>query len=765
MEISLRLCTALALSLGATSCADESLESAAQTESAQVFDEESSAILADADQAETTALDTSCAADAVGNPPEFVWTYNSNGDYYSGVLEVSEATFNIDGDTLTTRAYRQPGQPHSIPGPTIRMTPGNKYVLRFHNKLPYEPLETGENVFKDPNASNMHTHGLHISGESPGDDVTRTFEGGKGGDFVYDIPADHMGGTYWYHAHHHGSTFLQVSGGTFGMLLIDDAADGMPQHVADMEERNLVLGYLDPGVAGNGGDTLMSGTLSPTWTINGQKTGSICMPANEWQHWRVLLADRDAKAKTVSFGAGCEVALMARDGVWRTDVPKPLTSGSISLTGASRADFAVRCDANSSISVGQNQLASIVVGAEGNTAVHPYLDVDGGATWQSIRPEYLRDLSGVPNNQLNTESIRMGARTVNGSKYDHHNANLTLPADKVQEWRIGGAAQHPFHLHVYHMQAFGCGGDYEDGEYYDVIGANCDVRFDTNAATTSAYDGRTIMHCHILEHEDQGAMGWMDLQGGAAPPSFPNDTPAVPFGDYYDLAASVCGDATCDGGEDSCNCAADCGAPPSSELTCDDGVDEDCDGVTDCDDTDCDADAACSVPFCGDATCDAGEDSCNCAADCGAPPSSELTCDDGVDEDCDGVTDCDDTDCDADAACAAPFCGDATCDAAEDSCNCAADCGAPPSSELSCSDSIDEDCDGVTDCDDTDCSADAACNGAVCGNGACEPGEDCNSCGSDCDSQTVGPPNNRYCCGDGVLDSAEGDGTICDGNE
>ena len=153
-----------------------------------------------------------------------------------------------------------------------------------------------------------------------------------------------------------------------------------------MQERNLVLGFLDPGVAGTGGDTLISGTLSPTWTINGEKNASLCMPANEWQHWRVLVADRDAKAKTVSFGSGCEVALMARDGVWRTEVPKELPTGSISLTGASRADFAVRCSADSSISVGNNTLANIIVGAEGNASVHPYADTDGGATWQSVRP-------------------------------------------------------------------------------------------------------------------------------------------------------------------------------------------------------------------------------------------------------------------------------------------------------------------------------------------------------------------------------------------
>ncbi len=56
-----------------------------------------------------------------------------------------------------------------------------------------------------------------------------------------------------------------------------------------------------------------------------------------------------------------------------------------------------------------------------------------------------------------------------------------------------------------------------------------------------------------------------------------------------------------------------------------------------------------------DATCDPGEDQCNCPADCGTPPSTETTCDDGIDEDCDNDTDCDDVDCDGDPAC--PDCG------------------------------------------------------------------------------------------------------------
>jgi hypothetical protein len=59
-------------------------------------------------------------------------------------------------------------------------------------------------------------------------------------------------------------------------------------------------------------------------------------------------------------------------------------------------------------------------------------------------------------------------------------------------------------------------------------------------------------------------------------------------------------------------------------------------------------------PVCGDSICDPGEDSCSCAGDCGAPPSTEMVCNDDVDEDCDGGADCADTtgDCDAALACA-----------------------------------------------------------------------------------------------------------------
>ena len=70
---------------------------------------------------------------------------------------------------------------------------------------------------------------------------------------------------------------------------------------------------------------------------------------------------------------------------------------------------------------------------------------------------------------------------------------------------------------------------------------------------------------------------------------------------------SSCDDGTCDPGEDQCNCPEDCGAPPTTETNCADGVDEDCDVLTDCDDDDCDDDPACTCLSKGDACTDDSE--------------------------------------------------------------------------------------------------------------------------------------------------------------
>jgi len=88
---------------------------------------------------------------------------------------------------------------------------------------------------------------------------------------------------------------------------------------------------------------------------------------------------------------------------------------------------------------------------------------------------------------------------------------------------------------------------------------------------------------------------------------------------------ACCGDALCEGAETIASCAPDCDpnacspTEPGTEVTCNDGVDNDCDGLTDAADPDCQV--------------------------CVPTEPTEVSCLDGLDNDCDGLTDANDPDC------------------------------------------------------------------------------------------------------------------------
>lgn len=73
--------------------------------------------------------------------------------------------------------------------------------------------------------------------------------------------------------------------------------------------------------------------------------------------------------------------------------------------------------------------------------------------------------------------------------------------------------------------------------------------------------------------------------------------------------ATTCGDGSCDPPENQCNCSDDCGPPDPNEepnVTCNDGVDNDCDELFDCDDPDCETDVLCSGGCLTDEHCEDG---------------------------------------------------------------------------------------------------------------------------------------------------------------
>ncbi len=145
----------------------------------------------------------------------------------------------------------------------------------------------------------------------------------------------------------------------------------------------------------------------------------------------------------------------------------------------------------------------------------------------------------------------------------------------------------------------------------------------------------------------------------------------------------------------SCTCVVDGGTTQlTGETICNDGRDNDCDGLTDCAETVC-AGQACATGK----TCTGG--SCT-AADAGTVQTSETICNDGFDNDGDGLTDCQEL-----SACDGRTCASNGFRCSSGQCRCAGNGGAIETAEATCYDVHDNDCDGLVDCAYPSCLTDA----------------------------------------------------------
>src|SRR6516162_9459635 len=109
----------------------------------------------------------------------------------------------------------------TIPGPTLKVKPGDKLSILLVNDLPSNPTNERDNAFPhDENTLNLHTHGLTVSPLGVSDNIFREMKPGTTNLIQIDIPKVHPSGTYWYHVHKHGSVTYQFLGGMAGFLIV-----------------------------------------------------------------------------------------------------------------------------------------------------------------------------------------------------------------------------------------------------------------------------------------------------------------------------------------------------------------------------------------------------------------------------------------------------------------------------------------------------------------------------------------------------------------
>ena len=428
-----------------------------------------------------------------------------------GVLEVelraAMADVTVAGRTAHVLAYND-----AVPGPTLRLAPGDRLRVRLVNDLD-EP-------------TNLHTHGLEVSPEGAGDNPFVRVD--PGGSHSYDIvlPADHPTGLFWYHPHHHGMVADQIFAGLYGAIVVDGEASAAPgERLLIISDISLVA---DGHVAAASPMDRMAGREGDTVLVNALLQPVLDASAGATERWRVLNACTSRYLRLSLDGH--PMRLDAVDG--RRVAPREVAE--VVLAPGNRAELTV------TVPAGTTRLKALAfdrgtgrgMGMMGGRATSLQEDITlavvratglrsgaGTGVVPTAEPTAVRDLRGVPVARSRTLEMAMGMGpggmrfVIDGRSFDPERVDQDVRAGDVEEWTLRNTSpmHHPFHLHVWPMQLVRTGDGPVTGiDRRDVV----DIPGNGEVTVRIAFDqvsGRTVYHCHILDHEDLGMMGTVSV--------------------------------------------------------------------------------------------------------------------------------------------------------------------------------------------------------------------------------------------------------------
>jgi FtsP/CotA-like multicopper oxidase with cupredoxin domain len=171
----------------------------------------------------------------------------------------------------TTRAFEG-----SVPGPTLRVRRGEVLRIELRNALGADSDAAGRfNELRWPNHTVLHAHGLHVSPSGHGDNMFKTVLPGASRSYVYAVPRSHPTGTFWLHAHAHGSSALQTAYSLAAALIVEDEASELPRLLRHVHEHVAIVQALDVGTS-SGRDALKmdeeSRTLLPAFLFGSERS-------------------------------------------------------------------------------------------------------------------------------------------------------------------------------------------------------------------------------------------------------------------------------------------------------------------------------------------------------------------------------------------------------------------------------------------------------------------------------------------------------------
>lgn len=539
----------------------------------------------------------------------------------------------------------RPSREDLIAGPTLVFRRGRTNQVKLSNELRVEEQPvlsykegcdpgTPPDVWKQDAAedlfgTNLHTHGLHVEPTGMHDNVFLNVGPQTSANLEFTLRPDHRAGTFWYHAHRHGSVAYQLTNGMAGALVVPgqpkadptkpDAESDDLEAIPEVEQANHI-----PYVKGNFGRVMLIQQFrfaetgrrarngKPVWIVdpadvsdrrqatpadnagritadllpdnadnqdggpptrytdvlatNGVRVPIIRMRRGCVERWRFIHAGIessidarwyrwDGTQLTAMTDEALRMYEVALDGIptgYRDEVP------TLTLRPGSRNDLLVQVSPDAipgdkymlftdeanvfnperfkrgrrtrasgdplpAEKVPPNAIAIVEIGRE--THVMNLPKAEAFARWQiktPLEPQRTRTVGfhfidaddAAPPVEPHGAGGEFGVTENYAQKPYAQTAgveSIGLRIGRAEEWTLMvDNGEHPFHIHVNPFQV-------QDPRYVDDAGNARWVWRDTLLLDAGNgprkirlrpedFPGRSVLHCHILDHEDQGMM-------------------------------------------------------------------------------------------------------------------------------------------------------------------------------------------------------------------------------------------------------------------
>ena len=411
----------------------------------------------------------------------------------------------ISGKLTSLLSYRD-----GLMGPTITVSSGSNVNVLLDNNL----LEN----------TNIHWHGLIVPAEMEGHPKDYASTGNA---LQYVLPINQRAGTYWYHPHVHGSTARQVFMGLAGMFIVSDpeeAALQLPSGQFDIpliiQDKRFDGPSLDYSPTE---DEIMTGYLGEQILVNGVSSPYVAV-ANTWYRLR-LLNGSTARVYNLAMTNNIPFHIIGSDGGLLQASEHEM---SLMLGPGERADVLVDFSSlphGTEVFLTSGKFSKYELQGRQSFSILKF-KVELNSTSTFSPPSILSSIQRISEaSAIRTRTFDiagmvgseghegMDRHAINSKTYSEVRIDETVEAGTTEIWEFDnstGDEIHPMHIHGVQFQVLHRSGGrnaliatergWKDtvlvmpGEHVRII------------MTFPQYKGLFVLHCHNLEHEDDGMM-------------------------------------------------------------------------------------------------------------------------------------------------------------------------------------------------------------------------------------------------------------------